>query len=294
MTERNLEIFIAAAELGKMSAAANKLFITQSSVSQAISQIEKEYGVTLFERLSHGLFLTDTGVELLNYARRLFSVKSDMEAFLNNSGETRRLRIGATITVGTCVISPVLKRLKNADPNLEADVIVENTRELEYRLLKNEIDIGLVEGKIKSLELISKNIIPDNLVLAYSVDHRFYGKTSVEARELAGENFILRESGSGTRLQFESQMQNLHIPINICWDCCSSEAIRNAVIEGHGITVISERLVRDDYLKNRLGICDISGLDLKRYFSVVYHKDKIVTRSMEEFVQACADFDVSR
>ena len=69
MTSRNLQIFVTVAELGKMTEAARVLYITQSSVSQAIASIEQEYGVVLFERLSRGIFLTDAGKELLNYSR---------------------------------------------------------------------------------------------------------------------------------------------------------------------------------------------------------------------------------
>ena len=145
MTSRNLQIFVTVAELGKMTEAARSLYITQSSVSQAIASIEQEYGVVLFERLSRGLFLTDAGKELLSYARSYFSVKSDMEEFLLGSGERHRIRVGATITVGTCVISPLLLRLKSQNAELNAQGLVENTRALEGKRLKNEIDVALVE-----------------------------------------------------------------------------------------------------------------------------------------------------
>ena len=116
MTNRELEIFIAVAECGKMGAAAQKLYITQSSVSQSISSIEKEFGVRLFERISHNLYLTDVGETLLQYARSLSAVTKDMDAFLRSASGYRRLRVGATVTVGTCVIGSVLNTVKKEIP----------------------------------------------------------------------------------------------------------------------------------------------------------------------------------
>lgn len=293
MTIRNLQIFITVAELGKMSEAARTLYITQSSVSQAIASIEQEYDVVLFERLSHGLFLTDAGKELLSYARSLFSVKSDMEEFLLSSGEKQRIRIGATITVGTCIISPLLLQLKEKNESLQAEVLVENTRAIESKLLKNEIDIGLVEGKISNCELVTRHAIEDKLVLICPNDHRFKGRKTVLAGELANECFILREKGSGTRTQFEAQMADQHIPIQVSWTCCNSEAIKNAVADGHGISIISERLIRQDAAKGRFWACDVENLNLGRYFDVVYHKDKYLSRPILNFINACLELSAA-
>lgn len=290
MTSRNLQIFVTVAELGKMTEAARALYITQSSVSQAIASIEQEYGVVLFERLSRGLFLTDAGKELLSYARSYFSVKSDMEEFLLGSGERHRIRVGATITVGTCVISPLLLRLKSQNAELNAQVLVENTRALEGKLLKNEIDVALVEGKITNPELYTEHVIADKLVLACPRGHRFCGRDSVSAQELGDEPFILREPGSGTRTQFESEMAGKHLPINVSWTCCNSEAIKNAVADGHGVSVVSERLVRSEAASGRLCVCTISDLRLDRYFDVVYHKDKYISKPIQSFIDACRDF----
>lgn len=293
MTSRNLQIFVTVAELGKMTEAARVLYITQSSVSQAIASIEQEYGVVLFERLSRGIFLTDAGKELLNYARGYFSVKSDMEEFLLSQGERQALKIGATITVGTCVISPLLLKLKAENKQLNAQVLVENTHGLEGKLLKNEIDVALVEGKITNPELVTRHAIEDRMVLICPNGHRFSGREEVMAAELGDDPFILREKGSGTRTQFETEMANNHLPISVSWTCCNTEAIKNAVADGHGVSVVSERLVLEDAAAGRFFICRISDLDLDRYFDVVYHKDKYISRPMHDFIDACMAFGES-
>lgn len=290
MTNRELQIFVAVAECGRMSDAAKQLFITQSSVSQAISSIEKEYDILLFERLSHSLYLTRAGKELLSYAQSMFSIRGDMEAFLRSKSEARGIRVGATITVGTCVISPILLRLNALVPSGYLEVHVENTHILEEMLVKNQIDIGLVEGRVTHPDLTVVNTIHDELVLICSPAHRFSGLASVSAADLENEPLIMREKGSGTRAQFEEQMAARKLKTVVRWSCCNSEAIKRAVIDGHGVSVISERLVRGEVAAGTLWACRVGDLKLDRYFSLVYHHKKYFTDTLKAFTRCCEEF----
>lgn len=293
MTYRYLQIFMAVAEYGKMSEAAKQLYITQSSVSQAISSIEKEYGILLFERLSHGLYLTPEGEELLAYAKALAAAKHDMDEFLEASARSRKLRVGTTVTVGTCVISPILNAVKSTMPDMDISVYISNTHVIEEHILNNSLDIALVEGIVKSPDIISRNVIPDRLVLIGAPGHRFSDRAFVEAYELTDEAMILREYGSGTRARFEEQMNSKGCPVKVRWECSNSEAIKNAVKGGHGLSVISERLVRDDVNDGTMWACDIKDIELRRYFSIVYHKNKYISDSIKVFIDKCQEFAVN-
>ena len=110
MTIRHLRIFIAVAETGKMGLAAKQLYIAQPTVSQVISDMEKSYGVKLFERLSKKLYITPQGDRLVAYARHIVSLFDEMERSMRNSSAQVLLRVGATITVGACVLSPIIRR----------------------------------------------------------------------------------------------------------------------------------------------------------------------------------------
>lgn len=293
MTYRYLQIFMAVAEFGKMSEAAKQLYITQSSVSQAISSIEKEYGILLFERLSHGLYLTPEGEELLAHAKTLAAAKHDMDEFLAASTRSRRLRIGTTVTIGTCVISPILSAVKSAMPEIDVSVSISNTHVIEEEILKNALDIALVEGIVKSPDIISRNVISDRLVLIGYPGHRFSDRSFVEAEELADEPMILREYGSGTRASFEDQMNEIGCPVKVRWECSNSEAIKNAVKGGHGLSVISERLVRSDVNDGTIWACDIKDIELQRYFAIVYHKNKYISDSIKVFIEKCQEYAVN-
>lgn len=291
MTNRNLEIFVAVAEHGKMSAAAKELFITQSSVSQAIAEIEREYGVRLFDRLSRSLYLTETGKDFLIYAKRALSLHREMEDFLRDTSRTRRIRIGATVTVGTCLISPLASRLRAIDPDLRIEITVANTHELEEMLLHSQLDIGLVEGHIAHPDLMVDPAMEDDMVLICGPDHPFFGKDDLPIEALTQESLILREPGSGTRAQFEEAMETRGLPLNVLWECCNSEAILSAVRAGHGVSVISRRLVEGAVREGHLWACPLTGVDFTRTFDLVRHKDKLLTESMSVFIDLCKTFE---
>ncbi|MDV9609828.1 LysR family transcriptional regulator [Clostridioides difficile] len=261
MTIRSLEIFVKVAECGKMSEVARNMYITQSSVSQAISEIEKEYGVKLFDRISKKLYLTEAGKKLLGYGRHLLAVNEEMNDCMKHCAKNIRIRVGATVTVGTCLISPIMLELYKVNPLIEPEVFVEDTRLIAKKLLNSELDIAIVEGKIKHPDIVTKSIINDNLVLICSHKHEFYKRDSIKVSELSNQPLIMRELGSGTRAQLEKQLKELKIPMNIRWSCYNSEAILRAVVDNFGIAVISELLIEDYLKKHLLWACDIEGIN---------------------------------
>lgn len=276
MTFRNIHIFVKVAEGKKMSEVAKELGISQSSVSQAISDIEKEYDVRLFERLAKSLFLTDVGETFLTYARQLISLQSTVDEYLRQQNEHPRLHIGATLTVGTCLISPIVLAIDKQYQKLRTEVYVDNTHVLEEKLLRNELDIALIEGRITSKELVTRPVIDDNLVLVCPKGHPFFGRDFVTPDELAHQSFLFREPGSGTREQIEEQLNKRSIPFDITWTSSNTSAIITGVKDGHGITVLSERLIKPEP-GDTLWCCDIKGMYLKRSFDIVYHKNKFMS-----------------
>ena len=290
MTLRDLEIFLHTAECGQMSEAARRLSITQSSVSQSIAGVEKEYGVQLFERLPKQLRLTETGQALLRYARNALALNMETERFLRNESVWPRLKVGASVTVGTCVMNPLVHSLEEQLPNIRVEVCVANTHILADMLLRGELDIGLVEGTVNHTELVWEHAMDDELFLICANEHPFYGRSWVSADELNGQDFILREPGSGTRAQLEEQLAEKNIAFRVKWSCSSAEAIINAVAGNHGISVISGRLVQDKYRGGALWMCSIDGLRLSRRFSLVYHKNKFHSEALDTFIALCKEF----
>ncbi|MGI5971572.1 MAG: LysR family transcriptional regulator [Oscillospiraceae bacterium] len=290
MTLRDMEIFSKVARRQKMSLAAEELYISPSSVSQVITRIEQEYGTRLFERLSRTLYLTREGEELLAYVQTILAASRQLEMAMKSSRSRRVLRIGASLTVGTSVLSPFLSGMRERIEGLLPEVLVANTHILEEQLLCNGLDIALVEGKIQNESLIVIPAIDDRLVVACGRSHVFFGRDSVNPEELTGQPLILREQGSGTRAQLETELLSRGVSYYVAWTSYSPEAIKNAVIDGHGITVISQRLLEKEAAEGILWTCPINGLKLERTFDLVYHKDKKLTDDLKTFISYCKSF----
>ena len=287
MTLRHLNIFVAVAQTGSMSRAAERLFIAQPSVSQAIGELERHYGCKLFERLSRRLYITEAGRQLLGYARHILSLRDELERQALRSADSPRLRLGATITVGTCVLCDLIAAMRRELPAVDAAVQVANTAEIEDRLLRSELDAALVEGRVRSDELVARPVVEDELALVTAPDHPFAAVKSVDLETLSGEPLLLREPGSGTRELLVAQLNARALPVRETWTCSNSEAIKNAVRAGMGVTVISRRLVQRELDGGLLVETALSGCTLRRDFSLVYHRDKYLGDAMRAFIGCC-------
>ncbi|NLI60755.1 MAG: LysR family transcriptional regulator [Clostridiales bacterium] len=297
MTIRHLRIFIEVADTGKMSAAASKLYISQPTVSQAIKDLEEHYGMLLFERLSKKLYITEKGERLLSYARNIVKQFDDMEEKVFESGYVEKLRIGATITVGECLLSQIINSFKNINPQMNTYAYINNTKIIEDMLLKSELDVAIVEGRIKSTYLVSSPVIKDYLVLACSMSHPFAKRETVKLSELEKESFAMREEGSGTRELFERYMTDNGLSIKTTWLANSTKAIKNAVIENQNLAVISIRLLEGEIRDGKIYVIQNTESHWDRYFSIVYHKNKLITpqiKSLVEIVKSYKDTDILR
>lgn len=280
MTIRHLKIFIKVAETGKMSSAAAKLYISQPTVSQAIRELEEHYGVLLFERISKKLYITEAGKSLLTHARMVVRQFDDLEDNMLK-GFSEKLRIGATITVGSCMIPELIHKYHKLKPNVETFVYINNTKAIEEKLLRSELDIGIVEGETKSKDIVVAPKIKDYLVIVCGKNHRFSGLKTISIKDLEKEHFVLREKGSGTRELFVNYMLRRGIKLNVSWEVTCPDTIKKAVIQNNCLTAISARLIEEEAKKDKLYVIKSNEKALDRSFSVIYYKNKFVNENMK-------------
>lgn len=290
MTVRHLRIFVAVAETGQMSRAARLLYLTQPTVSQAIRELEEHYHTLLFERLSKRLYITEEGKRLLALARELLSRFDYLEEQMLKSREREHLRIGMTLTVGSCLVPELLRQLKGRYPKTETYTFVGNTRTIEEKLLLGELGIGIVEGQVESGDLVSIPKMKDVLVLACAADHPMAGKGDMELGELEGQRFVMREKGSGTRALFDAYLEREGLSICNCLETDSVDIIRNAVLHDGCMAVVSERLLRPQIERGELYVFYREDRGWERSFSLVYHKDKYMTPSMQALGELLEQF----
>ncbi len=290
MTIRHLRIFIEVAKSGNMSKAAERLFISQPTVSQAIKELEDYYGVLLFERLNRRLFITEVGKKLFFYAQKVVKEFDDLEERMASVNKAEGIKIGATISVGSCILGDIINRLKNTDPEAEIYSYVGNTEDIENKLLNNQLDIGIVEGKVKSPDLIVRPELRDYLVLICNSNHPFAKKKTIKVEELANQKFAMREKGSGTRELFEEYMRKKGIPIKVVFEGNTPEAIKQEVIKNDCLAVISICLVEEEANNSILHVIESDNSCWNRYFSIVYHKDKVLTDLMKNLIKITKNY----
>ena len=282
MTIRHLKIFLAVAEYKTMSAAAEKLYISQPTVSQAIRELEEHYHGLLFERLGKKLYLTEMGKILLTRSRDLVQEFQRLDDSMVEQGKKMMLRLGSTLTVGTCLTPEIILHLEEKFPGIEVRSYVSNTQEIEEKLLKMELDVGIIEGQAKHHDLIQIPIIDDMLVLVCNTEHPFAKLDAVAVSDLEGQNFVMREDGSGTRELFEKTLDMYNVHIKTVFEENTPGAIMNAVLINNCLCVISARLAEKEAQAGHVKLFVRESQGWNRSFSLVYHKDKLYTSSMEK------------
>ncbi len=287
MTLRHLKIFVAVCEEESITAAARKLYIAQPSVSFAIGELEEHYGVKLFDRISRRLYITEPGKQLLSRAREILAIFSEMEQGIRDWDSIGTLRIGTSITAGTCFLPEVAKKFYALRPQIQLQVSIENSRTLEERVLSNQVDFAIIEGLCHSDKLVAEPLMKDRLVFVCGKDHPLYETASISPDRLREFRFLLRDKGSGTRELVDSILTAHGLSILPAWESISTGALVSAVVEGIGVSILPERLVRRALKQGTIHAVEIEGISFPRNFFLIYHEGKYLSASAREFMELC-------
>lgn len=286
MNERRMRIFYEVSNVLNMTRVAEKMFISQSSISQAINELEQELGVKLFDRVSKKLYLTYEGQVFYNYVRRILNLYDESISAINDikSSNGGKLKIGASNTVGVYMVPRIARAFLDIYENVEVSTTIGNTSDICNLILKNEIDFGLVEGKVKNDEIIANSFFKDELVVIVPKNHRLANKRFITKEEIKNEKFIIREVGSGTRELIERKFKENDIEYNVFMELGNNEAIKNIVEAGIGISCISKQCLDHERIENRLKILNVTNLELSRDIYFIRHKDKNISTAMTNFM----------
>ncbi|MEI6152463.1 MAG: selenium metabolism-associated LysR family transcriptional regulator [Deltaproteobacteria bacterium] len=279
MELRHLEAFVKIAELKSFSKAAEELFLTQPTVSKQIIDLENYFKIKLFDRTKRSVSLTRAGDLLLRYAKAFISLKKEMvEAIDAFKGlKAGSILVGASSIPGIYIIPQALNIFKQKYDGIKVKLIVSDSKEIIGKMEHGEIDIGFVGAKDVSKNLNYKKLFDDTIVIA--APKNFPG--SVAIKDLKDYPIIIREAGSGTRDCFDSALRRLHIDITdslkVVAELTDTEAIKEAVKHGLGMTYISSMAIESEVKKGSVKIIHIDGLkELKRSFFIITKKGKTI------------------
>lgn len=283
---RQLEIFAAIARAGSVSRAAGQLSMSQSAASNALVELERQFDIALFDRVGKSLRLNAQGAGVLPKVEATLAQAREVEAYLAG-GQLVPLKVGATLTIGNYLGVLAVADYMQAHPGAVISLQVANTRSIVERMSRFEIDVALVEGDLSHPDLNVTPWLADELVLFCAPGHPLAGRPTVENAALAGQSWILRESGSGTRQQFDRVVAPAIGRYDLRLELEHTEAIKRAVESGLGIGCLSRLALREAFRRGSLVEIPAPQFDLRRRFLIVQHAGRPVSRSVQVFLALC-------
>lgn len=286
MTIKHMRIFLMVCECGNnISEAARKLYTTQPSVTIAIQEIERYYGVLLFDRISRRLYLTETGKKFQSYAMRILTLFDDMEKEMKDWDSFGTVRVGASITIGSQFMPGYAQVFGTVHPGAKMQVLIGPSQMLEQKLMINELDLALVETPVHELPLAAEPYMDDELAVISPARAPYAPDKVLTVEEFQKQRLLLREHGSGTRELFEQTMQQAGISIAPAWEATSTTALVNAVVRGIGIAVVPLRMVQASLDQGLVYSVQVEGIQFRRKFYIVCHQDKNRTKLIQDFIE---------
>ena len=286
-TLRQLEIFAAVARQESVSRAAEELALSQSAASTALGELERQFDTQLFDRIGKALRLNELGQVALPHAVQLIEHARELEALLGRKTDFGPLQVGATMTVGNYLATLIAADFLRRHPSAQVQLKVHNSATIVHQLAHYELDLGLIEGTCRHPDLVVEPWVEDELVVFCAPEHPLALAGQAGLEDLVGQDWILREVGSGTRETFEQAMRHFSGTLKVRLELEHTEAIKRAVESGLGIGCISRLALREAFRRGSLVPVETPELDLRRQFQFVTHRRKYVTAGMREFIALC-------
>ncbi len=292
MDLHQIEIFCTLIRLRSFSKTAETLFLTQPTVSGHIKNLETDLGVKLLDRLGRRVVPTEAGEVLYRSGQKLLALRDHARQEIEGiSGTVSGLiKIGGSTIPGAYVLPATIGVFKKKYPSSSIQLFIDDTAKITEAVVNGDLHVGVVGARVSDVRLEIHPFLKDELVMAVPARHRWAGKKSVSVEELAEEPFILRERGSGTRLIMEERIGKAGVSpadLNVVAVMGSSDAVRQAVKAGLGISILSIRALRDDIRAGRLSAVRLKGIRLERIFSIILLKGKSrspLTRAFLDFL----------
>jgi len=286
MTLEQLRIFVEVAERQHLTQAAAALFLTPSAVSSSIKALEERYGTPLFDRVGRRIATNEAGRIFLAEARRTLASARAAELTLAELGSLQRgsLAIHASQTIASYWLPPLLVAFRQAFPAIALELAVGNTENVTEAVLQGQADLGFVEGEVDEDSLESAPVGEDRLVIVVGLAHPWADGRPLDKEALLGAQWIMRETGSGTRSAFEAALAALGVPpqaLAVALALPSNEAVRSAVMAGAFAGALSELVVAPQL---QAGMLAKAGLALPvRHFTMLRHPQRHQSRAAAAF-----------
>ena len=288
MDLRQLEILQAIAETGSFTACGKKLHVSQSAISRQILLLEEELGEPLFLRVGRQVRMTAAAESLVQLGQRVFlDVRETVGAITDRTRELRgTLRLSGGMTVCLYVFPPLLKHLRRVHPQLDVRLTVATAGRSVDEIRAGRVDAGLLTLPVEESDLVTMPVMREELLVVTMPTHALARKKKVQPAELAGEPFVLFESGSATRRVIDSFFVTEKIEPTVVMETENVEIIKAMVKTGIGIGIVPYQAISREVRASQFFCARIEGHELIRETGWVYARANRVPRVIHELLTA--------
>jgi DNA-binding transcriptional LysR family regulator len=286
-TLRQLEVFLSVAHFENVTKAADSLAMSQSAASGALKDFEQQFDLQLFDRVGKRLQTNEQGRLLRPKAEALIEQAKELEQELVSHKDVGHLQLGATLTIGNYLAVGLMAEFMREHPSAEINLQVANTESIAKQVLNFDLDMGLIEGELHHPDLDVSHWRDDDLVVFCAADHNYAQKPELSDDDLLAAEWILRETGSGTRQGFDRAMHGLLSRQTIKLELQHTEAIKRAVEAGLGISCLSRITLEDAFRRGDLVPLSVPQRDLHRAFYFILHKNKYRSAGIQLWLELC-------
>tara|TARA_B100000315_G_scaffold259397_1_gene315283 strand:+ start:13294 stop:14175 length:882 start_codon:yes stop_codon:yes gene_type:complete len=284
---RYLEIFQKVVELKSFSRAADALYITQPTVSSHIKTLEDDLEIKLLDRLGREIVPTKAGDVLYDYAKEIVKLKKEAKQALDQFiGKMRgNLEVGGSTIPGEYILPQRISEFKKLFPEIVVTLRIGDTKDVTSMVLEGKAEIGVVGARIEDIRIESREFMRDSLIF---VAPPSFSKTKISIKDLIKIPLILREKGSGSRKAFEKIIKKNALEnedLNIVAEMGSTEAVKQSVKSGLGLSVLSRLAVQEELSNNTLKEVKVPHLSMVRSLYILTNKQRVKSPLCHVFLE---------
>ncbi|MBD3883497.1 LysR family transcriptional regulator [Phormidium tenue FACHB-886] len=291
-TLHQLKVFEATARHGSFTRAAEELFLTQPTVSMQVKQLTKAIGLPLFEQVGKRLYLTDAGRELFSTCKEIFQRLDQLEMTVADLKGMKQGKLRLAVITTTKYFMPrLLGPFCQQYPGIDVSLTVTNHERVIERLANNQDDLYVMSQLPEGMDIKAHAFLENPLVVVAPHDHPLVKERQIPLKRVVEEMFIMREPGSGTRSTFQSLLDAQNLTVKVRLELGSNEAIKQAIVGGLGLSVLSRHTLMIDGSNSELAILDVQGFPIAREWYAVYLAGKqlsVVANTFLEYLKQAA------
>ncbi len=280
-----LRVFEASARLGSLTRAAEELHMAQPTASVQIKKLSETVGLPLFEQVGRRVYLTDAGQRLYAGCHEVFRAFSAVEETLNDlrATENGHLRL-AVCTSGKYFAPRMLGAFIQRYPGVELSLEIHNRTALIDRLANNGDDLYIFASPLEREDVVTQALLPNPLVVFARDDHPLANARQISFERIAAGPFVMREPGSGTRLLAMKLFEQRGLKPKISMELSDDEAIKEAILAGFGVTIMSRFTLGLEPEPTRLVCLDVDGFPLENHWYFAYPMGKQLSPTTRAFM----------